>query len=131
MTLVATTITSVFGKDMALVLQVEQGPVVMVAAQDNAAALTTISTVGTTVGVVLDMTQVHTALTALTRAAHDLYVVYEVTLHLDIVNHVTDISKDAVELAQTVDVIVDSLLLVPLDKRLRLISHLISACTVP
>ena len=39
---------------------------------------------------------------------------------LDIVNHSTDITEDAVELAQTVDVVMDALLLIPLDKRLSL-----------
>ena len=39
---------------------------------------------------------------------------------LDIVNHSTDITKYAVELAQTVDVVMDALLLIPLDKRLSL-----------
>ena len=39
---------------------------------------------------------------------------------LDIVNHSTDITEDAVEFAQTVDVVMDALLLIPLDKRLSL-----------
>ena len=36
---------------------------------------------------------------------------------LDIVNHSADITKDAVELAQAVDVVMNALLLIPLDKR--------------
>ena len=36
---------------------------------------------------------------------------------LDIVNHSADITEDAVELAQTVDVVMNALLLIPLDER--------------
>ena len=37
---------------------------------------------------------------------------------LDIVNHSTDVTEDAVELTQAINMVVDALLLVPLDERL-------------
>ena len=60
-TLVLTAIASVFSEDMALVLQVQQRPVVVVATQDDAATLATVATVRTSVGVILHMAQVHRA----------------------------------------------------------------------
>ena len=68
----------------------------MVSTQNNASTLSTITTVRTSVGVILHMAQVHTALTTLARAAVNLYVVYEITLHLDIVNNLANVCKNAV-----------------------------------
>ena len=62
---VAAAIASMFGKHMALVFQVQQSPVVVVAAQDDAAALAAVATVGTAVGLVFDMSQVHGATSTL------------------------------------------------------------------
>ena len=56
---ITTTIATMFGEDMPLVFQMEEGPVVMVAAQDHAAAMPTVTTVGTTIGVVLHVAQMH------------------------------------------------------------------------
>ena len=69
MTLVLAAITAMLGKDVALILQVQQCPVVMVAAQDDAAALAAVTAVGTAVRVVLHMAQVHRAPATLTRTA--------------------------------------------------------------
>ena len=81
MTLVASAVAAMLRKDMTLVFQVEQRPVVVVATQDDATTLTAVATVGTAVRIVFHMLQVHAALTALTRAAHDFYVVYEIAFH--------------------------------------------------
>ena len=61
-----------------IVAQVEEGPVVAVAAQDDVSATTTIATVGTTVGVVLHAAHVSAATAALARAAIYLDVVYKI-----------------------------------------------------
>ena len=81
MTLVLTTIATMLCEDMALVFQMEQGPVVVIATQIDAAPLAAIASVRTAIGVVLHMFQVHRALTALARAAHDLDIVYEIGFH--------------------------------------------------
>jgi hypothetical protein len=65
MTLVLTTIASMLSKDMALIAQMEQRPVVMVASQNDRTTLATIATIRTTVGVILDVLQVHTSSTTL------------------------------------------------------------------
>jgi hypothetical protein len=54
-----------FGKDVALIFQVKQRPVVVITTQDDAATLTAIATIRTAIGVILHMTQVHRAFTAL------------------------------------------------------------------
>ena len=81
MTLVFATVATVLGEDMSLVLQVQQSPIVMVATQENAATLTTVTTIRTAVGIVFHMFQVHRAPATLSRAAHDLHVVNEITFH--------------------------------------------------
>ena len=53
------------GEDVTLKLKVQQGPIVVVAAQDDASAIAAVATVGTTVGVIFYMTQVHASSTAL------------------------------------------------------------------
>jgi hypothetical protein len=70
-----------FGKDVTLVLQVQQRPIVVVATQDDAAAFTTVTPVGAAVRVILHMAQVHGALAAFAAATVYLDVVYEVAFH--------------------------------------------------
>ena len=53
MTLILTAVAAMLSKDMALVFQMEQCPVVMVAAQIDAAALATVATIRASVGVIL------------------------------------------------------------------------------
>ena len=65
MTLVLAAVTTVLCEDMALVPQVKQRPIIMVATQDDAAALATVTAVRTSIGVVLDMLEVHGASAAL------------------------------------------------------------------
>ena len=81
MTFVLSTIAAMLSEDMAFVFQVKQSPVVMVAAQIDAAPFTAVTAIGTAIGVIFHMFQVHRALTALTRAAHDLDIVYEIGFH--------------------------------------------------
>jgi hypothetical protein len=57
----------------------------MVATQDDAAALATVTAVRTSVGVVLDMLEVHGASAALSRAAQDLHIVNKIALHITLV----------------------------------------------
>ena len=54
----------------------------MIAAQDDAAALAAITSVGTAVRVILHVAQVHRPASALARAAHDFDVVYKIALHI-------------------------------------------------
>ena len=65
MTLVATTIPTVLRKDVALILQVKQGPVVVVTTQVDAASLAAVTPIGSAVGVVLHVAQVHRPTSAL------------------------------------------------------------------
>ena len=65
MTLVAAAVASMLGEDVTLKLKVQQGPIVVVAAQDDASAIAAVATVGTAVGVIFYMTQVHASSTAL------------------------------------------------------------------
>ena len=131
MTLVAAAVTAVLCKDVAFIFQVKECPVVMITAQVDTATLAAVATVGSAVGVVLHVLEVHRPLAALARAAQNLDVVYEITLHKahssppkggmlisDFVDYFTNVTEDAVEVAQSVDVIVDALLLIPLDERL-------------
>ena len=81
-TLVLAAVAAMLCEDMTLVLQMEERPVVMIATQDHAAAFATVTTIGTTVGVILHMAQVHTTLAALARAAIYLHIVNEIRFHL-------------------------------------------------
>ena len=65
-TLVPASVTSMLREDMTLVTQMEEGPVIVIATQDDTAALTTVATVRTAVRIIFYMLEVHTALTALT-----------------------------------------------------------------
>ena len=108
MTLILATITTMLCKDMPLIFQVQEGPVVVIAAQDDAATLTAITAIRTSVGIILHMAQVHGAFTTLTGAAIDLHVIYKVRFHLsgllefpdylDFINYCTNICKDTVQL---------------------------------
>ena len=84
MTLVLTTVATVLREDMTFVFQVQQRPVVMITAQDDAATLTAVTSA---VGIIFHMLQVHRSPTALTRPAQDLHIVYKITLHTDISNN--------------------------------------------
>ena len=77
-TLVATAVAAVLSEDVALKLQVEQCPVVVVATQVDATAVTAVATVGSAVRVVLHVSEVHGASAALARATIYLYIVYEI-----------------------------------------------------
>jgi hypothetical protein len=65
MTLVSASVASMLSKDVSLIAQMEQRPVVMVASQNDRTTLATIATIRTAIGVILDVLQVHTAPTAL------------------------------------------------------------------
>ena len=58
-TLVATAVASVLGENVALELKVEQRPVIVVAAQVDAAAVSAVASVRPSVGIVLHVAQVH------------------------------------------------------------------------
>jgi hypothetical protein len=59
MTLVTTAIATVLCVDMTLVTKMEKSPIVVVTAKDYASAITTITTVRSTVRVVFHMTKMH------------------------------------------------------------------------
>ena len=69
---------AVSGEHVALVLQVQQRPVVAVAAQDDVAAASTVASVGSALGHVLGSVHVCGTPSTLARAAVYLHVVYEV-----------------------------------------------------
>ena len=78
MTLVTSSIATMLGEEVALILQMQQGPVVVVAAKIDASSTSAIATVRTAIRLVLHVAQVHGAFTTLTRAAVDLYIIYEI-----------------------------------------------------
>jgi hypothetical protein len=65
MTLVSASVASMLSKDVTLIAQMEQRPVVMVASQNDRTTLATVATIRSAIGVILDVLQVHTAPTAL------------------------------------------------------------------
>ena len=81
MTLVAPAVPSMLGIDVTLVLQVEQRPIIVVTAKDNTSALTAVTSVRATIGIVLDMTKVHGASATLSRATIYLNVIYKIGFH--------------------------------------------------
>ena len=81
MTLILPAVAAMLCEDVSLVAQVQQRPEVMVSTQDDAATLTTVTAVRPPVGVVLHVLQVHRSLATLSRAAQNLHIVYEITLH--------------------------------------------------
>ena len=76
--LVSSTVSAMLGEHVALVFQVQQGPVVVVSAQVDVASASAVATVGTAIRVVLHAPKVHRSPSALTRAAVNLNVVYKV-----------------------------------------------------
>lgn len=76
--LVASAVATVAGEDVALVLQVEQSPVVVVATQIDVSATATVTTVRSAIGVILYVAQMHGTAAALSGTAQYLYVVYKV-----------------------------------------------------
>ena len=78
MTLVASAVATMLGEDVSLKLEVQQGPVVVVATQVYAATVSAVATVGTSVRVVLNVAQVHRATAALARATIYLHIVNEI-----------------------------------------------------
>ena len=78
MTLITATISTMLGKEVALILEVQQRPVVMVAAEIDASSTSAVATVRSAVGHVLGTAHVCGTSAALTRAALYLYVVYEI-----------------------------------------------------
>ena len=78
MTLVTTTVAAMFSKYMPLVSQVEQGPVIVIASQDNRPALAAVAAVRSSVRVILHMPQMHGAPATLARATLYLYVIYKI-----------------------------------------------------
>ena len=76
--LVLATGLTVSSKDVTLIAQVEQGPVVAVAVQDDRATLAAIAAIGTAFGNILGTMQVRTTSTAFSGAAIDGYIVDKV-----------------------------------------------------
>ncbi len=74
-------VAAIAGKDMAIVAQVEQRPVVAVAAQVDVASAPTIAAVGAAEGLVFGAVHVHRTAAALTGATVDFDVVYEIGFH--------------------------------------------------
>lgn len=77
-------VAAIAGKDMAIVAQVEQRPVVAVAAQVDIASAPTIAAVGAAEGLVFGAVHVHRTAAALTGATVDFDVVYEIGFHVGI-----------------------------------------------
>ena len=72
---------------MAVVAQVQQGPIVAVAAQDDVSAATTITAIRTSIGVVLHTAHVCATASTLARAAVYLYIIYEIGFSHDLVSY--------------------------------------------
>ena len=66
MTLVSTSVAAMLCTHMTLVLEMEERPEVVIASQINTAAITALSAIGTSVGVILHVSEVHGTTTALT-----------------------------------------------------------------
>ena len=78
MTFITSTITTMLSKEVTLIFEVQQRPVVVVAAKIDASSTSAIATVRSTIRLVLHVAQVHGAFTTLTRAAIDFYIIYEI-----------------------------------------------------
>ena len=72
------TVAAVASENVALIAQVEQGPIVVVGAQIDVPTSAAIAAIGAAVGLILGAVQVHRASAALTRAAVNLDVVGKV-----------------------------------------------------
>jgi hypothetical protein len=71
-------ILAILGKLVALILEVYKGPILAITLKDDAAALATIATIGTTKGHELLATEVTRACATVTRASKYLNVIYKV-----------------------------------------------------
>ena len=74
-------VAAVAGKNVAVIAQVEQGPVVAIAAEVDITPTPTIATVGAAEGLVFGAVHVHRTAAALTGATVDFDVVYEIGFH--------------------------------------------------
>ena len=74
-------VAAVAGKNVAVIAQVEQGPVVAIAAAVDITPTPTIATVGAAEGLVFGAVHVHRTAAALTGATVDFDVVYEIGFH--------------------------------------------------
>ena len=74
-------VAAVAGKNVTVIAQVEQRPVVAVAAQVDVASAPTIAAVGAAEGLVFGAVHVHRTAAALTGATVDFDVVYEIGFH--------------------------------------------------
>ena len=80
-------VAAVAGKNVTVIAQVEQRPVVAVAAQVDVASAPTIATIGAAEGLVFGAVHVHRTAAALTGATVDFDVVYEIGFHVGIRGH--------------------------------------------
>ena len=71
-------VSSVSGKDVPVVAEMEEGPVVVVTPQIHVSSASSIATVGTSVGLVFGPVHVHAASSAPSGATTDFYVVNEI-----------------------------------------------------
>ena len=78
MTFVGTAVATVLCEDVLLIFQVQQGPIVMVAAQDDASSVATVTAVRSAVGLVFHVSEVRRSSAAFSGAADDAHVVYKV-----------------------------------------------------
>ena len=74
-------VAAVAGKNVAVIAQVEQGPVVAIAAEVDISPAPTIATIGAAEGLVFGAVHVHRTAAALTGATVDFDVVYEIGFH--------------------------------------------------
>lgn len=75
---IPSSIASMLRIDMALITQVEQRPIVVVATEIDAATFATVATIWAAIGIVLDMLEVHGSFAALARATAYFHIIYEV-----------------------------------------------------
>ena len=78
MALVSSSVSAMFRIDMALVFQMKQRPIIVIAPQIDAASITSIPAIWPTIGLIFHVTEVHRASSALARATINLDVVYEI-----------------------------------------------------
>jgi hypothetical protein len=82
---IGSSVTSIAGKDMFLITQMEQSPHVTVAAEDNVPATATVAAVRPAIIGIFGMVKVHGATAAFSTAARNSHMVYEVALrHVDL-----------------------------------------------
>ena len=74
-TFIDTAILPITGEDVTLIFKVQQCPVVAVTTKDNIATLTSITTIGSTVGYIFCTMKVRHTTASTTRTAHNLYII--------------------------------------------------------